>query len=401
MKKRFVSCLLALAMLTGSVIAAADETNTAQTETQQSVMTISTEDVVADLDAKTVSVPITITNNVGIGAVELYISFDAEAFSIDKASIVAGDIFASADYELNVTGNVCTVAAIALSTMENTNKNGTLATLNFTIKDGASSGKYSLVLSGNELVGDVMGNDFTDATEFVNGSITVTRTVEPTVPGVDEPDVDTPDVSVPDTDEPDTDEPVTEEPVEPIFADTAGHWGVSYINKSVEYGLFKGSEDGKFNPDGAITRAQFVTVLWRMAGSPEAEVTHSFTDTDNLIEDFKTAIAWGYAEGFINGISDTEFDPNGSLTREAGMKMLHFYSGGASGTEVMLYAIYDKLLTDSSEISSWAKKSVYWGIYNTLISGTSDTTISPKATMTRAQMAKIMVSYLESEHIQK
>ena len=399
MKKRFVSCLLALAMLTGSVIAAADETNTAQTETQQQSLTISAENVEAEVDAKTVSVPIKVTNNLGLAGLKFDVAYDSEGLIL-KSVDYATEVFGSGDYTVSeLANNPYTYFAINIDSA--VTSNGTLMTMNFAIKDSATSGIYPVTIVEDSF--EAVDADFEDVYEsaVVNGSVKVTRTVEPTVPGVDEPDADTPDVSVPDTDEPDTDEPVTEEPVEPIFADTAGHWGVSYINKSVEYGLFKGSEDGKFNPDGAITRAQFVTVLWRMAGSPEAEVTHSFTDTDNLIEDFKTAIAWGYAEGFINGISDTEFDPNGSLTREAGMKMLHFYSGGASGTEVMLYAIYDKLLTDSSEISSWAKKSVYWGIYNTLISGTSDTTISPKATMTRAQMAKIMVSYLESEHIQK
>ena len=66
-----------------------------------------------------------------------------------------------------------------------------------------------------------------------------------------------------------------------------------------------------------------------------------------------------------------------------------------TGGEFQFYAIYDGLLTDSADISSWAKSSVYWGIYNKLISGTDEMAIMPQGTATRAQLARILVSYLE------
>lgn len=191
--------------------------------------------------------------------------------------------------------------------------------------------------------------------------------------------------------------PSEEVPVEPfiehLFADTAGHWAEEYINAATEDGFFKGDELGCFNPDENVTRAQFVTVLWRMAGSPMVDKEVPFEDIDNQIDEFKSAIAWGYSEGFINGNSETTFDPEGSLTREAAMKILHFYSGGESGNEVIFTQIYDGLLEDSGMISGWAKPSVYWGIYHKIISGTSDTTISPQDTTTRAQLAKILVNF--------
>ncbi|MBE7024337.1 MAG: hypothetical protein E7412_07745 [Ruminococcaceae bacterium] len=189
-----------------------------------------------------------------------------------------------------------------------------------------------------------------------------------------------------------------EVPVEPpvtehLFADTAGHWAERYINTATEEGFFKGDELGCFNPDENVTRAQFVTVLWRMAGSPAVDKEVPFEDIESQIDEFKLAIAWGYSEGFLNGNSETTFDPEGSLTREAAMKILHFYSGGESGKEVIFTQIYDGLLEDSGMISGWAKPSVYWGIYHKLISGTSDTTISPQDTATRAQLAKILVNF--------
>lgn len=189
-----------------------------------------------------------------------------------------------------------------------------------------------------------------------------------------------------------------EVPVEPsveehLFADTAGHWAEEYINTATEEGFFKGDELGCFNPDENVTRAQFVTVLWRMAGSPAVDKEVPFEDIESQIDEFKLAIAWGYSEGFLNGNSETTFDPEGSLTREAAMKILHFYSGGESGKEVIFTQIYDGLLEDSGMISGWAKPSVYWGIYHKLISGTTKTTISPQDTATRAQLAKILVNF--------
>ena len=200
---------------------------------------------------------------------------------------------------------------------------------------------------------------------------------------------------------PDTEEVVEPEDVEPevfesYFPDVIGHWGEKFILSAADKGLFNGDDNGNFNPDSNITRAQFVTVLWRMAGSPAVDEQAPFTDIANQIDEFKSAIAWGYSNGYINGTSETTFDPDGTLTREAGTKILHYYSGGKVGNETMVYMIYDGALQDSKSISDWAKPSVYWAIYNKIISGTSETTISPKDTTTRAQLAKILVNYIDS-----
>ncbi len=195
-------------------------------------------------------------------------------------------------------------------------------------------------------------------------------------------------------------EEVEEEPIlEHLFADTAGHWAEKYINAATENGLFKGNADGTFLPEDNVTRAQFVAVLWRMAGSPTVDVAVPFVDIENQSEEFRAAIAWGYKSNFINGTSETTFEPEGSLTREAAMKILHYYSGGQSGTEMLLAPVYNGYFEDSGLISDWAKPSMWWGVYYKLISGTTDSTISPQDTTTRAQLAKILVNYINSTHI--
>lgn len=205
-----------------------------------------------------------------------------------------------------------------------------------------------------------------------------------------------PEVQTPNPTEPPKEQEAAKPDAAKLFGDVAGHWGAEFINKAAEKGLFNGDEKGNFNPDANVTRAQYVTVLWRLAGKPESADTTPFEDIDSQIPEFKSAIAWGYANGYINGTDEKTFMPEGTLTREAAMKILYYYSGGKSGDEKLLTAIYDGFFEDSSSISKWAKDPMYWAVYNELISGTSETTLSPQNTATRAQLAKILVNYVDT-----
>lgn len=183
-------------------------------------------------------------------------------------------------------------------------------------------------------------------------------------------------------------------PSKQTFPDVADHWAKSFVDAAVERGLFVGGADGNFHPDDNVTRAQFITVLWRMSGKEKVDIKVPFADIENEISEFKDAIAWGYAKGYINGVSNVAFEPLAPITREQGMKILHFYSGGKIGNEIQLYPIYDGTFKDSIQVSEWAKPSVYWGIYNKLISGMSSDTLEPAGNATRAQLAKILINYL-------
>ena len=178
-----------------------------------------------------------------------------------------------------------------------------------------------------------------------------------------------------------------------MFTDTIGHWAEGYINEVVELGFFKGTGDNLFNPDDRVSRAQFMTVLYRMSGAYETDKATPFLDISLQPEEFKNAISWGYNSGYISGVSETEFDPEGFLTREAAMKILFQYSGGQSGGEILFTVVYDDLFLDSDYISDWAKPCVYWGVYNKLISGTEPKILNPNAAVTRAQLAKILIEY--------
>ncbi len=179
------------------------------------------------------------------------------------------------------------------------------------------------------------------------------------------------------------------------FADLPqSHWAYAQIEKAVEAGLIKGYDDGTFRPDEPVTRAQFVTMLHRMAGNPEPAQASAFADVPqtNWAAD---AVSWAAENGCVKGTSSTAFDPSGNITREQAMTILFRYSGGNTGMETMLGGIYNKQFTDSTSIHSWARPAVYWAVYNGILAGDTASTLAPTKTATRAQTAVIFLRYME------
>ncbi|MBR3084514.1 MAG: S-layer homology domain-containing protein [Oscillospiraceae bacterium] len=201
------------------------------------------------------------------------------------------------------------------------------------------------------------------------------------------------------TEPPETTEPPvspTQEPQSaPDFPDIAGHWGEDSIRRAAELGLFRGYADGSFGPDKPVTRAQFLAVLYRLAGSPTVKGVTAFEDVGMLPAEFRFAIAWGHAQGYVQGRSDTIFDPGAAVTRQEAMKVLFAMDGGQSGAEALFTAFYEDAYTDSGSIADWARPAMYWGVYHGLITGTSKTTLSPRSPASRAQLARILVNYVD------
>ncbi|MBR3639765.1 MAG: S-layer homology domain-containing protein, partial [Clostridia bacterium] len=79
-------------------------------------------------------------------------------------------------------------------------------------------------------------------------------------------------------------------------------------------GLMRGVSDGLFLPNAPMTRAMFVTVIWRDEGAPAAETASPFTDVYG--DWYKTAVEWGFEKGLVKGKSDISFAPDDLLTRE-------------------------------------------------------------------------------------
>lgn len=169
-------------------------------------------------------------------------------------------------------------------------------------------------------------------------------------------------------------------------------WGYESIERAAQLGYVNGVGGGKFEPNRQLTRAEFVTMLHRMAGKPTASTAAAFTDVSQNAW-YRDAVNWAAEKGYVNGTGANTFSPDGKITRQEVVTILFRYSGSQSGAETMFTATYDSQFTDSGAIAPWAKTAMYWAIYNGVVNGTSPTTVSPTATATRAEVAAIFVRY--------
>ncbi len=94
---------------------------------------------------------------------------------------------------------------------------------------------------------------------------------------------------------------------------TLDSWYAKAVLWAVEKGITVGTSDTTFSPEKTCTRAQIVTFLWRMEGSPKGKTTGTFTDVPATLY-FAKAVEWVVADGVTNGVTPTEFAPNSDCT---------------------------------------------------------------------------------------
>lgn len=169
-------------------------------------------------------------------------------------------------------------------------------------------------------------------------------------------------------------------------------WGYESIERAAQLGYVNGVGGGKFEPNRQLTRAEFVTMLYRMAGKSAASTAAAFTDVPQNAW-YRDAVNWAAEKGYVNGTGENSFNPDGKITRQEVVTILFRYGGAQSGAETMFSSMYDSQFADSGAIAPWAKTAMYWAIYNGVVNGTSPTTVSPTATATRAEVAAIFVRY--------
>lgn len=135
------------------------------------------------------------------------------------------------------------------------------------------------------------------------------------------------------------------------------HSGIEFC---LDNGIMSGTGDDTFSPDDTITRAQFATMFYRLAGQPESGEASKFTD---LTQDwYKKPVAWAAANGILNGTGDTTFSPDDTVTREQIAAIFYRYAQ-AKGLDVSLDSGTSSALesyNDYSDISDYAKIPVAW-----------------------------------------
>ena len=163
------------------------------------------------------------------------------------------------------------------------------------------------------------------------------------------------------------------------------HEGVDFVLLN---GLMNGMSSTEFAPNGVLTRAQLVTILYRMAGSPSVDgLNNPFTDVPTGTW-YTNAVIWAADKGVVTGTTATTFAPDVNITREQIATILFRYAGAEAVAEDHLADF-----TDADKISGYAKNAMNWAVANGLINGMGDGTVAPNATATRAQIATILMRY--------
>ena len=151
------------------------------------------------------------------------------------------------------------------------------------------------------------------------------------------------------------------------FEDIAQHWAKEEILKAYHAGLFQGVSATRFAPESAIDRAMFVTVLYRLAGSPEVEtVKTDFTDVDTG-RYYAEAVAWAVETGVTNGVGEDRFAPHSAISRQDLVTMLYRYAQ-ATGQDVTGQADLSGYV-DAAGISGYAKEAMAWAVEEEISGG--------------------------------
>ena len=165
---------------------------------------------------------------------------------------------------------------------------------------------------------------------------------------------------------------------------------VAYVN---EKGIMTGLKETVFGPEAELSRAQFATILYRMAGSPEVTYSDQFPDVKDG-EFYTSAVMWASEHKIVTGYAATGlYEPDRSISREELSVMLRRYAA-YSGQDVTADSDLSSY-PDSDSVSEFAKESMSWAVANHMIQGADGQLLKPQDQANRAECAAIIHRYLE------
>ena len=172
----------------------------------------------------------------------------------------------------------------------------------------------------------------------------------------------------------------------------SGSWFEDAVDYVYAKGMMTGTSATTFAPNSTTTRAMIVTILYRLENEPAAG-TASFTDVASSAY-YAKAVAWAAENGVVTGTTETTFAPNSPITREQMAAILYRYAGlkGYDANQKADLSGY----TDAGTISAYASDALAWTNAQGLITGVTDTTLAPKNSVTRAQVATILMRFCET-----
>ena len=172
---------------------------------------------------------------------------------------------------------------------------------------------------------------------------------------------------------------------------TEGDWFYDAVRCAYENGLMDGVGDNLFAPNSQTTRAQLVTILYRLAGQPAVSGDLPFPDVESGTW-YTDAVAWAAQNGIVNGVSDTEFAPGDDITREQLVTVLYRYAE-SKGYDVSASADLSGY-PDADQVQDYAQPAMAWAVAEGIVEG-MDGNLAPAGNASRAQIATILMRFCE------
>lgn len=190
----------------------------------------------------------------------------------------------------------------------------------------------------------------------------------------------------------------TEEPTQsselPFTDVREADWFYGSVKSAFLKGLMQGMSGTEFAPNAKLTRAMFVTILYRVEGSPETERS-DFTDVTPESW-YADAVGWAGKSGIVNGLSETRFAPQENITREQMATVIYRYLLQKEVTSAVSDDYDLSGFEDAADISEYALPAIRYCAENGILTGKTDSTINPKDDTTRAETATVLARILQS-----
>lgn len=172
------------------------------------------------------------------------------------------------------------------------------------------------------------------------------------------------------------------------FTDVSTYdWFYEYVKYVYDNGIMDGIDVGVFGPGITTTRAMLVTMLYRVAGEPYVSGTNDFADVAANTW-YTDAVTWASKNGIVTGVDVGVFNPNGAITREQLATILYRYAEYV-GEDVSARASLSRF-TDTGSISAYARDAVSWAVAEGILDGRTATELAPTGECTRAEVATMI-----------
>ena len=184
-------------------------------------------------------------------------------------------------------------------------------------------------------------------------------------------------------------------PIAPYTDAAPAAWYHDGVHYCIDNGLMQGVSSTQFLPDGSTTRAQLVTILWRLEGAPAARGDETFLDAADGAW-YTAAVRWAAGEGIVRGYGDGHFGPDDAVTREQMVAILYRFAQ-YKGADVSVGGDTNILsFADAAAVSEYAVPAMQWACGSGLVAGVAQEgglALVPKGTTTRAQAATLMMRF--------